>query len=210
MAQSASATLHKTMYWVMAILSVGIALGAIRYLIPGAPGGAPQVLANAATRYGVLTAHAAFAMIAMAIGPFQFFTRLRRNRPALHRRMGQIYVACCLIGGAFGLMLAIGSAAGPIATAGFGLLALGWLFTTFTAWRHAVRRDFSLHERWMIHSFALCFAAVTLRLYLSPVGVFQLEFFLAFRVISFSCWVPNILVAEWIIARRWPRRRTAS
>ena len=74
--------------WDMAILSVGVALGAIRYLIPGAPGGAPPVLDNAATPYGVLTIHAAVAMIAMAIGPFQFIRKLRNARTALHRRMG--------------------------------------------------------------------------------------------------------------------------
>jgi uncharacterized membrane protein len=193
--------------WTMAALSVGVALAAIRYLIPGAPGGAPPVLGNAAASYGILTAHAAVALIAMAIGPFQFFRKLRNARPALHRRMGQVYVLCCLIGGAAGLTLAIGTTSGPIATAGFGLLALGWMFSTFKAWRHAVKREIAIHEQWMIRSFAFCFAAVTLRLYLIPVGAFGLDFYPAFRVISFACWVPNILIAEWIIAsRRKPAR----
>ena len=116
---------------------------------------------------------------------------------------------CCLLGGVAGLILAFGSAAGPIATAGFGLLALGWLFSTFKAWRHAVSREIAIHERWMIRSFAFCFAAVTLRLYLIPVGVFALGFFPAFRVISFACWVPNIFIAEWIIARRRKPARAA-
>ena len=102
--------------------------------------------------------------------------------------------------------LAIGSTAGPIATAGFGLLAVGWIGSTFKAWRHAVRREIAIHERWMIRSFAFCFAAVTLRLYLIPVGAFGLDFYPAFRVISVACWVPNILIAEWIIASR---KRTA-
>lgn len=48
----------------------------------------------------------------------------------------------------------------------------------------------------MIRSFALTFAAVTLRLYLPLHLLFQVSFDDAYRAISFLCWVPNLLIAE--------------
>ena len=52
----------------------------------------------------------------------------------------------------------------------------------------------------MIRNFALSFAAVTLRLYLPPVFIFQLPFESSYAVIAWICWVPNLLVAQWLIA----------
>src|SRR5690606_24328344 len=90
---------------------------------------------------------------------------------------------------------------------GFFLLAILWLFTTVMAWKSAMRRDFVVHERWMIRSFALTFAAVTLRLYLPVVSILGLEFLPAYRIIAWAAWVPNLIGAEiWIAMRRKPRR----
>ena len=59
----------------------------------------------------------------------------------------------------------------------------------------------------MIRSFALTFAAVTLRIYLPLfAGVLKLDFVQSFDTISWLCWVPNLLVAEVLVnrARRLP------
>ena len=47
-----------------------------------------------------------------------------------------------------------------------GLLALVWLLATLLAVRAARAGDFARHEVWALRSFALTFAAVTLRIYL--------------------------------------------
>jgi len=177
-----------------------VALVSTRYLFPGAPGAATNVMENQFARWGALTAHVAFAVIALALGPFQFIARLRVKHAALHRRLGTLYVIACLLGGSAGLVLAVGTSAGPIAQAGFGLLAVLWLATTAQAWRLAKARRIAAHQRWMIRSFALTFAAVTLRLYLGVVGATGLDFTEAYRAISFLCWVPNLIVAELMIA----------
>ena len=111
-------------------------------------------------------------------------------------------MAGCLIAGTAGLILAFGAQTGPVSTAGFGLLAVIWLYATTKAWRLAVGRRFAEHERWMIRSFALTFAAVTLRIYLpfaffSPWGYDN-----TYRAISFLCWVPNLIAAELYLANR--------
>ncbi len=193
------------------VLSLGVALFSYRYLIPGAPLAAPQPFANHFTKVGVLTVHAAFAATALLIGPFQFRRQLRVRRPALHRRLGTVYVACAMIAGAAGLMLAFGVNTGPVAGAGFGLLAAAWLATTANAWRFARRRDLVRHPRWMVRSFALCLAAVTLRIYLGVSQAAGMPFDAVYPAIAWLCWVPNLLIAE-IGLRLWdaaPRRATS-
>lgn len=187
------------------VLAVAVALVSFRHLVPGMP--APEVVAGNTLRMPWLVAHAASAGIALLAGGWQFLPRLRARRPALHRWMGRAYVLACLAGGATGFLLALGASTGPVSTAGFGLLAIGWIHSTVMAWRLAVRGDFAAHRRWMIRSFALTFAAVTLRLYLPVAAALPIAFDDSYRAISFLCWVPNLVAAEWWL-RRGHRART--
>lgn len=186
-----------------------IAIVSWRYLIPGAPGAAPPILANAFTRYGVLTFHAAAAGAALLTGPFQFLPGLRSRRPSLHRGIGRVYVAACLMGALSGAVLAAGARTGLPSTIGFGLLAAAWLATTWRAYDAARNRRIAEHRRWMIRSFALTFAAVTLRLYLPLAFVSPWGYAATYRVISFACWIPNLLLAEVWLARWKPGRGAA-
>jgi hypothetical protein len=65
-----------------------------------------------------------------------------------------------------------------------------------------MQRRFVDHRAWMIRSFALTFAAVTLRLYLPLAAVLSLDFVDAYRAISFLAWVPNLVVVELYLRRR--------
>jgi len=195
-------TINRVWLWTMAAFAVVIALPAYRYLLPGAPGGGSGVLANRFTHAGALTLHAGFAATALLIGPFQFFPGLRARRRVLHRRIGVTYVICVLCGGLAGLVLSMGTTAGPVAGAGFGVLALIWLVCTATAWRLAVRRAFVAHERWMIRSFALTLAAVTLRIYMPLAIILHLDMPTAYTVIAWLCWIPNLIAAEIYLALR--------
>lgn len=191
------------------MLCLMIAIVSARYLVPGAPGAAPDILANGYTRFGALTAHVTFAIIALAIGPFQFLNRVRVKNPSLHRRLGTLYVITCICGAIAGFALALGTTAGPIASVGFGGLAVCWIGATAQAWRFARARDFTSHQRWMIRSFALTFAAVTLRLYLPISMVMGWDFMDSYRAISFLCWIPNLIVAEIWIAATMQRKAAA-
>lgn len=147
-------------------------------------------------------AHAGFAATGLLIGGFQFIGSVRARRPAIHRMVGRVYMVCCLLGGVAGLVLAAGSSAGPIASVGFGGLAVAWLTTTAMGWRYARMRRFAEHRRWMIRSWALTLSAVTLRLYLPLAAVMGLPGLTSYLAISFLCWVPNLIVAELIVRRR--------
>jgi hypothetical protein len=54
----------------------------------------------------------------------------------------------------------------------------------------------------MLRSYALAFAAVTLRLYIAVILLAHLDFVIAYRAISFLCWVPNLALAELYVRRR--------
>jgi hypothetical protein len=181
--------------------ATGVGLASYRYLIPGAPGAAPPILANAFARYGVLTVHAGFAATALILGPFQFVRRLRIGRPRIHRWIGRTYASCCLVGGSAGLILAFGARTGPVSTAGFGLLAALWFGATTLGWRAALAGRHVEHRRWMIRSYALTFAAVTLRLYLPFAFLSPWGYDNTYRAISFLCWIPNLAFAEVYLRR---------
>ena len=119
----------------------------------------------------------------------------------MHRWLGRTYVFACLTGGVGGLILAFGSTAGPIATAGFGGLAVIWIISNIQGWRAARARRFDAHRAWMIRSFALTFAAVTLRLYLPLIPFTGVPFVVGYRAISFLAWVPNLIAAEIYLRR---------
>lgn len=187
-----------TLWGLIALLSGAIAVFSYRYL-PGIGPLSPAILQNLFQRPW-LDVHVAGAATALLVGPFQFLPVLRaRLRPA-HRWLGRVYAAGVLAGGVAGLLLAFGTTAGPIAGAGFGSLAVTWIFVTLQAWRLAVARRFTAHRAWMIRSFALTLAAVTLRLYLPLVPLLHVDSLEAYRAISFLAWVPNLIAAEIYLA----------
>jgi uncharacterized membrane protein len=181
--------------WSMATIgSVGLALISFRYFLGVGPR-PPKIVANF---FAVpwLTIHIAGAATALLVGSFQFLGRLRRRWPSVHRWTGRIYVVACLLGGVPGFILALGTTLGPVTTAGFGTLAIIWLFVTGHAWQLAWQRRFAEHRRWMIRSWVLTFAAVNLRLYLLIADTRGYAFDDSYPVISFLCWVPNLIAAE--------------
>ena len=144
--------------------------------------------------------HVFGALFALALGPFQFLPRLRARHLNLHRWMGRMYLGVgVLVGGLAGLYLAQFAHGGLPAKLGFGALAVAWLATGERAFHYAHHGDVARHRRWMIRNYALAFAAVMLRLYLPLAVVSGVDFALAYAVIAWACWVPNLLFAEWLL-----------
>lgn len=150
---------------------------------------------------GIYT-HVFASAVALALGPFQFSSRLRASRIQLHRWAGRAYLGVgVLFGGLAGLYMARHAFGGIASQLGFGCLSLAWLFTGLRAFLAIRRQDVATHRRWMVRNFALTFAAVTLRLYLPASLAAGMSFELAYPVIAWLCWVPNVLVAEVLINR---------
>jgi uncharacterized membrane protein len=196
-------------FGLMLLLSLAVAGSAIGAygLLPVGALVSPEIRATfEAHRAGILI-HVFGASVAMALGPFQFWTRLRQRRPRLHRWLGRLYLGIgVLVGGLAGLYMATLAWGGIVAKLGFGCLALAWLYTGWRAYEAARRRDFVSHRRWMIRNFALTFAAVMLRIYLPIALAARIDMAIAYPAIAWLCWVPN-LVAVGVFSKRCPPPR---
>lgn len=140
--------------------------------------------------------------IALLSGWSQFFEKFRNRNIKFHRVLGKIYLISVLISGLSGFYIAIYAEGGVIGKLGFSGLAMAWLFTSTMAYLSIRKKDINAHKRWMIRSFALTFAAVTLRIWLPTLqyGI-GMDFISAYVLIAWLCWVPNLLWAEWKVKR---------
>jgi hypothetical protein len=148
--------------------------------------------------------HLSASAVALLVGPLQFIARLRARSLGWHRWLGRAYVVSVLLGGGAGFALAFRSMGGLPAHLGFGFLAVLWLSATGMAWARIRAGDQRGHRMWMIRSYALTLAAVALRIYLPLSQIVGIPFEPAYQAISWCCWVPNLVVAEWFVLRHPP------
>lgn len=140
--------------------------------------------------------------VALGVGWTQFLKTLRKKRLSIHRKLGNIYVlSVIVVSGPGAMYLALFANGGFNNVVGFSMMALCWFIFTVFAYKSIRKGDTVSHGKWMIRSFAVTLAAVSLRL-LMPImiasGVDPQE---AYQTIAWLCWVPNLFVAEWIIQR---------
>ncbi|MBL0938918.1 MAG: DUF2306 domain-containing protein [Gemmatimonadaceae bacterium] len=146
--------------------------------------------------------HALGASFAPLIGLLQWSTRLRKRWPAVHRWLGRFYVMICvLIGGMAGLWLSFFAYGGPLVRIGLNIVGVLWLFTTWKAYAAIRAGRVSEHRRWMMRSVALALGGVTLRAYLPILVISSVPFLTAYRIVAWASWVPNLLIAEYLLYR---------
>ena len=189
------------------VLSFLVVLTTYRFLILPLSDSFPEFGAHLMNRQTFFVMHVAAAPIALAIGMFQMMPSSRRKRRTLHRWLGRAYGLAILVGGIGGLTISVTAIGGPVAQMGFTMLAVLWLGTTAWAIWLAMKGQYAEHRVWMLRSFALTFAAVTLRLQLIGFQIAGYSYADASVWLGFTCWVPNLLVAEWLVRNR-PRIAT--
>lgn len=194
----------RMLHGLMLVLSLGVAAYAtVAYAV--FPLGSlvhPDMKTNFENHRFAIYLHIFASSVALLIGPFQFSKSLRASRPQLHRLLGKIYLGVgVLLGGVTGLLMAVFAYGGLGSNLGFGILAVLWLFTGARAYWSIRQGDIVSHQQWMIRNFSLTLAAVTLRIYLPLSMALGLPFELCYPIISWLCWVPNLIVAEWIFNR---------
>lgn len=187
---------------ILMFLAVIIALLSSRYLTLDPETFFPEQREVYEANLIILVTHVAGAIAALILGPIQFIPSLRKGRRLkVHRWLGRIYLTAVMLGGISGLVLAQVAYGGLITRLGFSGLALAWLFTAVMAYLTIRQKQVETHKAWMIRNYALTFAAVTLRLYTSVLPAFGLSFEEAYILASWLAWLPNLLVAEWIVTR---------
>lgn len=189
----------------MAVLAIVISLYGLGFaFIPGVDGifksKSPELIAS--TFYiGMFYTHTGLGGLALLVGFSQFFKKLRLKRLKLHKILGKIYVISVLISGTTGLYIAYYATGGIVSITGFSTLAILWLYTTIMAFISVRKGNINAHQRWMICSYALCFAAVTLRIYLGLSVALGIAFATSYPIISWLCWVPNMVFAVYRIKK---------
>jgi uncharacterized membrane protein len=185
----------------MSIFAIAIAAYAVAVLFVQKLG-APFVADRLATMPFAVWAHFVGAAVALATGTFQHNARLRAKYLSAHRWTGRAYVIGVLVGGIGALMLAPAAEGGAPGKFGFAMLGILWLVSTALAYTHIRNGNQTAHRRWMVRSYALTLAAVTLRIYLPLSLASGVPFTSAYPVIAWMCWVPNLVFAEWVLLTR--------
>jgi hypothetical protein len=151
-------------------------------------------------RAGYLLPHILGGLVAIVIGPFQFWPRMRNTYPRVHRICGRIYLISIVIGASGGLIMAATTTRNFAYASGLFSLALVWLLTSGMAFIAIRRRNFIQHKQWMIRSYVVTFAFVTFRI----ANTLMTSFGIAEQrdrgaLISWACWAVPLLVTELVI-----------
>lgn len=152
-----------------------------------------------------LIVHIAGATLALFIGPIQLWTGLSRTKMNIHRLTGTLYLS--------GLAIAvIGAVAMLPSTAEFALhyaigiggLAAAWTVTGGMAFYAIRKRNYDQHKEWMIRSYVVTFAFVTIRVvddYIphGDLGMTPADFA---GLMAWTSWVVPLMISETIMQGR--------
>lgn len=151
----------------------------------------------------ILLPHGLAAACALLLGPFQFSERLRRRYTKLHRVMGRIYVAGCLVGAPIGIYIQNFETVhmynnDPVEfslTIATVFDAAIWMFCTIMALAFILQRKTQLHRQWMTRSFACAIIFLEVR---TIAGVFNIDDKFT-EIIVWSCVAAAVPLADLVL-----------
>ncbi|WP_343854790.1 DUF2306 domain-containing protein [Algoriphagus jejuensis] len=202
-----NAIVKKAGWWIFAMFGIAIGLyPAIYFMIDrrfGLLGSKSEVLLADPVWNATFYTHILLGGFALLIGWIQFDKGFRDRRRKLHKRIGMAYVTAVFFSSLAGIYIGFFATGGLVSILGFVSLGIIWFCTTMMGWVTAKKQDYEAHEDWMIFSYAAAFAAVTLRIWLPIlIALHRGEFLPAYHIVAWLCWVPNMLVAFWLVRRR--------
>lgn len=161
----------------------------------------PDELLNKSWYIAAFYTHIVTSIASITLGSFQFMPYIIQQYPRLHRRLGYIYVLSVLcLAAPSGFLIALGANGGLPAKTGFVCLSIVWWISTYRAFRYAMLKQWQLHINWMIRSFAITLAALTLRtegflfhylLHTKPIETYV--------TLSWISWIGNLFIAEILL-----------
>jgi uncharacterized membrane protein len=148
--------------------------------------------------------HVFTAIFALPAGLTQFSKPILKQYPGLHRLNGKIYVtAIILLGAPSGFFIGLFANGGLASRISFCILAILWIYFTSQAYIKARQKKFTQHKAFMYRSFALTLSAITLRAWKYVlVGLFHPKPMDVYQIIAWLGWVPNLLIAEYLIYKK--------
>jgi hypothetical protein len=154
-------------------------------------------------RATILLPHLLGGLVAIVMGPLQFWPHIRNNYPMIHRVSGRIYLAAVLVGALGGMAMAVTSGVNVSYASGLFALAIAWLLTSGMALASILRRNFVQHKQWMVRSYVVTFAFVTFRVVddtLLYFGIGERAEYVA--MLTWACWAIPLLFAELVMQGR--------
>lgn len=195
--------LKKGLWIVMAALALLIGLYPSIYFILDRQFGllsskSPELLVDIVWNIAFYT-HIVLGGIALLIGWTQFSPKVRLKNLRLHRQLGKVYLIAVLLSAITGIYIGFFATGGLTASMGFIALGIVWFYTTLKAYLYIRNKELEKHKKMMVYSYASCFAAVTLRIWLPLLIMYhQGDFVKAYVIVAWLCWIPNLIVAALI------------
>jgi hypothetical protein len=146
--------------------------------------------------------HVFSSWVLLFTGIIQFIPAVHSRWPVFHKWCGYVYVAVLLLfSGPAAIVMGVYANGGIAAKASFVLLGTLWWIFTGSALYYALKRKWNEHGAFMLRSFSLCLSALSLRLYAMILGFMDAGFDARdkYTLIAWLSWVPNLLIAEWLI-----------
>jgi len=148
--------------------------------------------------------HVLIGGIILVIGFFQLHPASIRRFTKLHRFLGYIYVMGILFFAApGGIVMSLFVNRGPWVLVSFLLQGCLWFMFTALAFDRIRKKQIEAHRAWMWRSYALTFAAITLRVYIFITSYkYNLSEPEAYAILAWLSWLPNLFVAEIFLRKR--------
>ena len=148
--------------------------------------------------------HIGTSVFVLLAGVFQFSKTIIRKYPKFHRFIGKTYVLLVLcLSAPSGLVMSFYASGGIAAKTSFVIISTLWWAFTFIAYQRIRNKNITSHTNFMMRSYALTLSAITLRLYAFFLPMmFHLRGDHMYILISWLSWVPNLLIAEWLIRKK--------
>lgn len=145
--------------------------------------------------------HVYTSMFVLLAGFTQFSKRILRSNKSVHKFSGRFYAIVVLfLSAPSGFLIGLHANGGWASRVSFCLLAILWLYFTVIAVVKIRQGKVLSHKAFMYRSYALALSAITLRLWkYLIVFAFHPHPMDVYRFVAWFGWVPNLLLAEYLI-----------
>lgn len=110
-----------------------------------------------------LISHFTGGVLALLVGPWQFWTGFRMRYTRLHRWTGRLFLTGVLVGSIGAARLIATTTFGWAFGASLASLALAWVVTAGVAYYAILQGNVEIHKLWMVRAYVVTFGFVTFR-----------------------------------------------
>ena len=128
--------------------------------------------------------------------------KFRPGKVKTHRFWGYVYFLAVIPGAIGGLIVAPQAFGGLVVRTGFFIAGVLWLATLWPAFAALREKNYAKHEAWVFVNYAICFAAVTLRLEQNLLQAIGVDVLTTYRIVAWASWMPNLALALYLERNR--------